>query len=455
MGGFRVSRVAVVGLGYVGAVSAAGLVKLGHEVVGVDVSSRKLEAIQAGESPVSEPGLDELLKEAVASGRLTTTMSLTSEQYATLDVVLVSVGTPSRRDGSPDLRAVLRVAEDLGRTSRGIPDEDLPMVVLRSTVTPGTTHGPFAQALAAGRGWTYPAGRLGYNPEFLREGTGVADFFNPPKTVLGTSGGVAVPEMTSLYAGVPGTVFVVATETAEFSKYIDNSFHAVKITFANEIARIGSTFGIPLEESFAIFLQDTKLNVSQAYLRPGFAFGGSCLPKDLRALGAFAAERDVKAPLLASALVSNDAYIDEVRALIKRPSTKRMLLVGLAFKQDTDDLRESPLLAVAEYAIGRGVEVVIVDPDIRAEAVHGQNLLAALEGNHRILDLLQTEPGDLGAFDLVVAAKNPPDFGWSFSTSLLVDATLKGAGEALVRDADRVVKSYEIAGQLLDPRDLR
>lgn len=436
------SHIVVIGLGYVGAVSLACLAELGHTVAAVDIDRRKVDAVREGRSPVSEPGLDGLLAGNLEAGRVSATTTIDADLLRGVDAVFISVGTPSLENGGPDLRAVARVGEQLGQ-SLAAQGDDGPLVVLRSTVPPGTTLGAFHVAISSGYGAEFPAERLSYNPEFLREGSAIDDFFEPPKTVVGAIEPASAQRVVAVYEGVSGPAFTTDITTAEYVKYMDNSFHALKVAFSNEMARVGSALGADVDTAFEVFLADTKLNASAAYLRPAFAFGGSCLPKDVRAVARLARNQDISTPLLQSILPSNDATIDDVRTALTRLDVKRLLIVGLAFKEDTDDVRSSPYLALAEFALGKGIEVCAVDPDITKSRLHGANLLAALGGNQAVWDSLRDEPGELGHFDITVMSKSSSE-AWEWSTDLLVDATVRGLEGPVRERANSVLRPWNL-----------
>jgi GDP-mannose 6-dehydrogenase len=365
-------KIAVFGLGYVGCVSAASLAAAGHEVTGVDIDPWKIELVRNGRVPVLEPGLSEIVEQVVASGHL----KATDDGVAAVmenELSLVCVGTPSRpANGSIDTTALERVAEIIGR---GIAEsEGRHTVVIRSTVVPGTTESVVIPALERMSGLT--AGEdfgVAVNPEFLREGTSVKDFKNPPKTVIGQIDDESGEPVESLYAGLDAPLFRLSIREAELVKYVDNAFHALKIGFANEIGAIAEAFSVDAQEVMRVFRSDTKLNISPAYLSPGFAFGGSCLPKDLRALVHAAHRRDVAVPILENVLPSNDAHIRRALDAITSLGLRRVGLFGLAFKSGTDDLRESPLVELAERLIGKGFELKIYDPRVSVSKLVGAN----------------------------------------------------------------------------------
>ena len=364
-------KVAVFGLGYVGSVTAAALARDGHEVVGVDPAAPKVEAIRAGHAPVLEPGLDELTARMLRVGRLRATDDL-AEALAGAELSLLCVGTPSRRDGSLDLRYVRQVAEQIGsKLSLAAQGH---VVVVRSTVLPGSTREyviPVVEQASGhrvGDGWD-----VAVNPEFLREGTALGDYDEPSRILVGELTPGVGQRVLGLYERVTADRFVVPLETAEAVKYTDNAFHALKIAFANEAARVWSTRGADPARVMEIFASDRKLNASPAYLQPGFAFGGSCLPKDLRALTSAAREAHVRIPVLDAVLASNELEVLRGLEAVMATGKRRVALLGLAFKSGTDDLRESPLLELAERLLGKGVELKIHDPGVQLSALHGSN----------------------------------------------------------------------------------
>ena len=364
-------RISVFGLGYVGSVSAACLAKAGHEVFGVDSVAEKVAAVNAGTSPVIEPGLDELLAAQVRAGKLRATTS-SEEAISSTELALICVGTPARISGQLDVSAVERVAEQIGQALRS---RTLPFtVVLRSTVLPGTTEKVLLPPLlAATRRRDGPALRVAVNPEFMREGSALQDFSRPPFTLAGADDVDAEPVLRLLYAGVDAPFLRTSVRTAEMVKYTANAFHALKICFANEVADISAALGADGREVMRLFLMDRRLNVSEAYLRPGFAFGGSCLPKDVRALAYAARAADVEAPLLSSILPSNEAQIRRGLQEVLAAQKRRVGVIGLAFKPGTDDVRESPLLALVETLIGKGHDVRILDRHVALASLVGAN----------------------------------------------------------------------------------
>jgi GDP-mannose 6-dehydrogenase len=364
-------KISVVGLGYVGAVSAACLARRGHDVTGVDVNERKVAQVNAGEAPVLEPGLPEAIAEASESGRLRATTDPAEAVRAT-DVSLVCVGTPSGSQGSLDLAAIERSCADIGQALRD--KERRHTVVVRSTVLPGTTEETVIPALERSSGKR--AGRdfgVAVNPEYLREGSGVADFDSPEKTVIGQLDATSGEPIAGMYGDAAGRIFRVPIRVAEAAKYVDNAFHALKVGFANEVGALSLEFGIDSHQLMEIFKADRKLNISEAYLTPGFCFGGSCLPKDLRALVHRAHGSHVEVPILESVLRSNEAHFRRTYELLTANGRRRVGLFGLAFKPGTDELRESPFVELAERLIGKGYDLRIYDPSIHLPSLTGTN----------------------------------------------------------------------------------
>src|SRR6476620_1345745 len=363
--------VSVFGLGYVGCVSAACLAARGHAVIGVDASRDKMEFVRRGQSPVVEERIGELTAKVVAAGRLTVTAD-PAEAVLGSDISIVCVGTPSASGGGLSTRYLETVSEEIGEALAG--KDGWHVVVFRSTMVPGTCEKVLIPVLerASGKRAGVDFG-VCVNPEFLREGTSVWDFENPPKTVVGESDGRSGSAVMSLYDGLNGPRFRVPIAVAEMTKYVDNSFHALKVTFGNEIGTLCATLGLDSHEVMDIFLTDTKLNISGAYLRPGFAFGGSCLPKDVRALLHTARKHDLELPVLANVLVSNEMQVRRAVDNILELGRRRIAIFGLAFKSGTDDLRESPMVELAERLIGKGCDVMIHDTNVALSKLLGAN----------------------------------------------------------------------------------
>ncbi|MBV8502226.1 MAG: UDP-glucose/GDP-mannose dehydrogenase family protein [Paucibacter sp.] len=364
-------KISIFGLGYVGAVSCACLPELGHEVIGVDTNPLKVRMINDGQSPVVEEGINELIACAVQAGRLSATEDLEAAIMGS-EVSLISVATPSKPNYEPDLTAVDAVIESIGRVLAKKPGAHT--VVLRSTVAPGTTQDRLQPLLerAAGR---KVGDRLSlvFNPEFLREGSSVKDFHQPPQTVIGSVDPEGYAVLEAMYQGLPGAFVRTDCKVAESVKYLCNVFHAMKIVFANEAGSVLKACGLDGREVMKIFCQDTQLNISPAYLRPGFAFGGSCLPKEVKGFLTLARDRDVAVPAVAGLLDSNEAHVKTAYRLIARDGRRRVALFGLAFKPGTDDMRDSPLVALAEQLLGKGFEMRIFDRNVKLSRLLGKN----------------------------------------------------------------------------------
>ncbi|OFW54961.1 MAG: GDP-mannose dehydrogenase [Actinobacteria bacterium RBG_16_70_17] len=364
-------RIAVFGLGYVGTVSAACLARDGHVVFGVDPNTTKVDLVNQGIPPLIEAGVDRLIAEGVASGRIIAT-SECKRAVLNSDLAIVAVGTPSQPNGDIDLSHVRRVMEEIGACLRV--RDGFYVVSLRSTVLPGTTARTVIPALetASGKRAGFDFGVCA-NPEFLREGSALSDYDHPPKTVVGADDARSRELVASLYAAVPAPLIATDVFTAEMLKYVDNSWHALKVGFANEIGRICKALGLDGREVMEHFRADTKLNISSAYLRPGQAIGGSCLPKDVRALRHQARALDLEVPILEAILRSNDRHIDQAVEMIVGAGGHRIGVLGLAFKGGTDDVRESPMITIVERLIGKGYEVRIHDPVVSLAALVGAN----------------------------------------------------------------------------------
>jgi GDP-mannose 6-dehydrogenase len=364
-------KICVLGLGYVGAVSAGCLAKEGHEVIGVDPERAKVDLINAGRSPIIEKDLDAIIAHEVAAGRLRATTGLGDAVRAS-DLALVCVGTPSLPNGGIDLRYVRRVCEQIGRTLATHPGA--PVIVMRSTLLPGTMREVVIPILE--KSSQKKAGEefgLCINPEFLREGTAVHDYAHPPKTVIGELNRASGDLLASLYAKTPGPLIRTDVETAEMVKYADNAWHALKVGFANEIGSLCKALEVDAHRVMDIFCQDQKLNLSPYYLKPGFAFGGSCLPKDLRALLYKAKTLDVTLPILAAVLPSNQLQVERGLAAVLEKGRKKIGILGFSFKAGTDDLRESPMVELTERLIGKGYDLRVYDRNVSLACLHGAN----------------------------------------------------------------------------------
>ncbi len=364
-------NIAIFGLGYVGSVSAACLAAAGHRVTGVDLDPNKLALLRSGKAPVSEPGLDDLLGRMIAAGRVTVTDDAAAAVRAA-DVSLVCVATPSRANGSLDSTYLERVMAQIGAALAG--QTAYHVVAVRSTVLPGVVEGQLVPILAKASGRSVPS-EIGVcvNPEFLREGSALADFEAPPFTLIGEVDARAGDTLLGVYAHLQSPVHRVRPDEASMVKYASNNYHAIKVAFANEVGALCSQLGADGHAVMRIFCEDHDLNISPKYLRPGFGFGGSCLPKDLRAMVYVSKERDISTPLLGSVLDSNDAHIQRVVAAILEKRKRRVALLGLSFKNGSDDLRESPFVRLAESLIGKGVPLRIFDPDVELTSVFGRN----------------------------------------------------------------------------------
>lgn len=364
-------RISVFGLGYVGAVSAACFAREGHEVVGVDVSQTKIDIINAGNSPIIEEGIGEVIGSMVAEKCLRATTDV-EDAIENTDVSLVCVGTPSNDNGSLKLDYVRRVSEQIGeaiakKTGRHA-------VVMRSTMLPGTIESLVKPTLEAHSG--KKAGTdfdVCVNPEFLREGTSIKDFYAPPFTLIGAESPEAGETLKQLYAKIDAPLYVTSVKAAEMVKYACNCFHGLKVSFANEIGNICKELGIDSHEVMEVFCKDTKLNLSPYYLKSGFAFGGSCLPKDLRALQYKAKELDVKVPVLEAALASNLLQIERAVQMVIKTGKKKIGVLGFAFKAGTDDLRESPVVSVIERLLGKGYQIKLYDREVSVAKLVGAN----------------------------------------------------------------------------------
>ena len=403
-------KISIFGLGYVGAVSLACLARDGHHVTGVDIDATKLELIKNGTTPVVEEGMVDLMKAVAASGRVAVTTDV-AEAENNSELSLICVGTPSAPNGSQDQGAVLKIAEDVGRAlkdkaARGEPPH---VIVFRSTLVPGTVEEVLqpivekASGLRAGEGF-----HVAFQPEFLREGSSIRDYDKPPFTIVGANHEYPVERVRELFGHLPCEFLRTTVRAAEMMKYCCNNFHALKITFANETARLCGALGVDPFEVMSLVCKDTQLNISPAYLKPGYAFGGSCLPKDLRATSYLAKMRDVELPMLNGILQSNRSHIDLAREKVLATGKRKIGLLGLSFKPGTDDLRESPLVTLAEQLIGKGVELQIFDQDVLLSRLLGANRRFIEQHLPHIGDLLQPELEDVirNAEVLIVGVAN-------------------------------------------------
>ncbi|HKQ98231.1 MAG TPA: UDP-glucose/GDP-mannose dehydrogenase family protein [Candidatus Polarisedimenticolia bacterium] len=401
--------IALFGLGYVGTVSGACLAARGQTVIGVDLDRGKVDAINAGRSPVIERDLDDLVRQGIASGRLRATTDGAAAVRAA-DLSMICVGTPSRENGGLDTDHVEKVTREIGRALQG--GADYHLVVFRSTMLPGTVEGRLLPILAEASG-RRPGADLGVavNPEFLREGTSVRDFHEPPRTVIGALDQRSGDLLEGLYDGLPGPRVRTTIRTAEMVKYADNCFHALKVAFGNEIGNLCKREGIDSHALMDIFCLDRKLNLSPAYLKGAYAFGGSCLPKDLRAIVHHARARDLEVPLLNAILESNEQQKKIGLQMILRTRRKKVGLLGLSFKPGTDDLRESPAVELAEALIGKGFEVSIYDRNVSLARLVGANRAYIEREIPHIANLMRASLDEIRAqAEVIVVTTSDPEF---------------------------------------------
>jgi len=402
-------KLSIFGLGYVGCVSAACFAKEGHEVIGVDVSATKVAIINEGESPIVESGIGDLIKSMVASGKLRATTD-TDDAIGNSDVTLICVGTPSNPNGSLDLTYVKRVCEQIGERLKTKSERHV--VVVRSTMLPGSISEVVIPALEYSSGKKIGSDfAVCINPEFLREGTSLKDFYAPPFTLIGVDDEESAKTLRSLYASIDAPLYSASVKTAEMIKYVCNCFHALKVSFANEIGNICKALSVDSHEVMDIFCQDTKLNLSPYYLKPGFAFGGSCLPKDLRAINYKAKQLDVEVPILSSILRSNKLQIDRAIEMILATNKKRIGVLGFSFKAGTDDLRESPMVTLIETLIGKGYELSIYDRDVSLARLFGANKEYIERQIPHISQLMRPTIGQVVEFaDVIVLGNKSQEF---------------------------------------------
>ncbi len=364
-------KIVVFGLGYVGTVSAACLADAGHHVVGVDINPTKVNLINEGQSPIVEQDVPELLARVVREGRLRATTDA-AEAMVDAQLSLVCVGTPDRPNGSPEMRAVISACEDIGRQlAHAAPDH---VVVMRSTILPGTMAETVVPTLETHANTTLEQGlHVCFNPEFLREGSSIVDFYSPPFTLIGASDDVAFETAAELYGHLDAPLLRTSVATAEMVKFVSNAYHALKVTFANEIGSLCKERDIDSHEVMEIFSRDTKLNISSAYLRPGFAFGGSCLPKDLKALLYMGRHLDLNLPVLEAILPSNEQQIQNALDMVVQTGKRKVGVLGFSFKAGTDDLRHSAQVELIERLIGKGFDVSLYDRNVSLARLHGAN----------------------------------------------------------------------------------
>ena len=394
-------RMSVFGLGYVGTVSAACFADAGHDVIGVDSTPAKVDLINAGKAPIIEAELPEILARAVAAGKLRA-VATAAEAIAASDISYVCVGTPSQPNGSLDVSAIRAVCLEIGAAMKAKTTRHT--VVIRSTVLPGTMAEVTIPALEEASGLTALVDfGVASNPEFLREATAIYDFYNPPKTVIGANDAQTAALVGEVYASLPGPMIATSIEVAEMVKYADNVWHATKVAFANEIGNICKASAIDSHAVMDIFVQDTKLNISAYYLKPGFAFGGSCLPKDVRALTARARSLNVEVPLINSLMPTNRTQIDRAVRMITAKNKRRIGVLGFAFKSGTDDMRESPIVELIEQLHGKGHELRLFDPSVQLSRIIGANRDYMNRSMPHISSMLADNADDVIAFaDLII-----------------------------------------------------
>lgn len=428
--------VSVFGLGYVGCVSAACLASRGHRVIGVDISRDKLDALRQGISPVVEESIGELTAEVVAAGDLTVTTDAT-EAVSSTDISLVCVGTPSAPGGGLSTASLEQVTDVIGAALAS--KDEWHVVVYRSTMVPGTCEDlliPRLESVSGKRAGTDFG--VCVNPEFLREGTSVRDFLDPAKTVVGETESRSGAIVLELYEGLPGRQFHVPIRVAEMAKYVDNSFHALKVGFANEIGAICSSLALDSYDVMEMFLADTKLNISAAYLRPGFSFGGSCLPKDVRALTHTARRNDLDVPLLANLLLSNESHMRRAVDLVLASGRHKIGIFGLSFKPGTDDLRDSPMLELAERLIGKGFDVKIYDATVVLSRLTGANKSVIRQQLPHIGDLLTDDVNEvLDHGDVLIAGSRERQ---------VVEAIARAGVDSLIIDLVRLPNAGQLRG---------
>lgn len=396
-------RISIFGLGYVGAVSLACLARDGNQVIGVDIDQQKIDLINAGKTPVVEEGMIELMQSVVSHGNARA-ISDVAQAIAETDLSFVCVGTPSATNGSQDLSAVLSSAAQIGKALRA--KSTTHVLVFRSTLIPGTVEDELVPILERESGKREGVDfHVAFQPEFLREGTSIKDYDKPPFTIIGARHAACEAAIRELFGHLPCELYRTSIRTAEMVKYCCNNFHALKITFANETARLCDALGVDAFEVMDMVCRDTQLNISKAYLKPGFAFGGSCLPKDLRATSYLARTKDVELPMLSNVLASNDRHLDLAVSRILATGSRRVGMVGLSFKAGTDDLRESPMVNLAERLLGKGIRLEIYDPEVFLSRLLGANKKFIETHVPHIGDLLHDRIEDLVAqCDVIVIA---------------------------------------------------
>jgi GDP-mannose 6-dehydrogenase len=402
-------KLSVFGLGYVGCVSAACLADSGNEVIGVDVNPTKVDIINSGNSPIIETGINELIGKVVKEARLSATTD-SARAINDSELSVVCVGTPSNQNGSLHLRHVEQVCAEIGAALKTKSGRHI--VVIRSTMLPGTIQNTVIPVLEETSGKKAVADfGICINPEFLREGSSLKDYYAPPFTLIGADDDETINAVRELYANINAPVFTTSLKTAEMVKYVCNCFHALKVSFANEIGNICKALEIDSHEVMHVFCQDTKLNLSPYYLKPGFAFGGSCLPKDLRAINYKAKELDVEVPVLSAILPSNRLQIERAIEMVTRSGKKRVGVLGFSFKAGTDDLRESPIVTLIETLIGKGFELALYDRHVSVAKLVGANKEYIEREIPHISKLMRTSvEGVLQDSDIVIIGNHAEEF---------------------------------------------
>jgi len=407
-------RISILGLGYVGLTGAACLIDQGYDVIGVDINEYKISELNNGKCPINEPGVEELLQKGLAEGRFRATTN-TFEAVSSSNLSFVCVGTPSGASGAHDMSFIVNVSKQIVEAIKVVAKEE-PLfkqeVVYRSTMSPGSIHNLIAPIFETiGNGTQGKNWEIFYNPEFLRESTAIKDYYNPPKIVIGHRQGADTATIDSIYENIKCEKFHVGIRESEITKFLDNSFHALKVAYGNEIGRLCKTLDVNTDEVMEIFLADTKLNISSLYLTPGGAFGGSCLPKDVRALNWLANSNGVKSEIISNIINSNESHKEFIANYVEGfiPAGSKVLVVGLSFKSNTDDLRESPQIDVIQKLIGRGYPLRVYDPDIEFSNIHGKNL-AFTYANIPHLESYLIDDAELKteSFDKVIITKNIP-----------------------------------------------
>ena len=398
-------NISIFGLGYVGAVSLACLARDGHRVIGVDVDQAKLDLIAAGKTPVVEEGMVQLMEASAASGRVAVTRDARAAIMET-EISLICVGTPSAANGSQDQTAMLRLTKDVGAAMR---EKNTPHVfVFRSTLVPGTVEDVLRPIIENESGKKDGADfHVCFQPEFLREGSSIRDYDKPPYTIVGANAEAPATKLKQLFGHLPCEFYTTSIRAAEMVKYCCNNFHALKITFANETARLSEALGVDPFEVMDLVCKDRQLNISPAYLRPGFAFGGSCLPKDLRATLYLAKSRDVELPMHAAIASSNRSHIEHAISKIMNLGKRKIGMIGLSFKTGTDDLRESPLVILAEHLLGKGLRLLVYDPEVHLSNLLGANRRFIEQHVPHVGSLMRPDIGDVIAdSELLIVALN-------------------------------------------------